>query len=346
MRSRRASSYPLIAYLLAAIVSTVVARSVLADPVADFYHGKQIALIVSTGTGGGYAEHAQAFAKFYGAHIPGNPSVVPQFMPGAGGLRAMNHLYTTAPKDGTALGFVNSSMVTADVFFADQARFDDTKFNWIGNIDGEPALCVFWKSAGIETVADLQAREVVIGSSGVGSGVDKHPHMLNKLLGTKLKIIAGYTNGNEVNVAMERHEVEGRCGWSPDGIEATRPQWLTQSLISIPVQFGLTKHPRYQSVPLLTDLVSDPDAKAALKLALAERDLIRPVVAPPNIPPARIAALRAAFMATMNDAAFKDELAKRHLSLQPMSGEDVQKTIAGLHSVSPAITKAAIELSN
>lgn len=317
-----------------------------ADPVADFYRGKQVMLIVSTGTGGGYAEHAQAFAKYYGTHIPGNPAVVPQFMPGAGGIRAMNHLYANAPKDGTVIGLVNSSMVTADLFFSEQAHFDTGKFNWLGNIDGEPALCVFWKSVGINSVDDLKKREVIIGSSGVGSGVDKHPHMLNKLLGTKLKIISGYTNGNEVNVAMERHEVEGRCGWSPDGIESTRPQWLAQDLISIPVQFGLTRSPRFPNVPLLIDLVGDEKTKAALKLALAERDLIRPMLAPPGVSSERIAALRAAFMATMEDTAFREELAKRHLSLQPTSGEDVQKTIAAFHAFPPDVTRLALELSN
>jgi tripartite-type tricarboxylate transporter receptor subunit TctC len=320
--------------------------SASADPVADFYRGKQVLLIVSTGTGGGYAEHAQAFAHYYGAHIPGNPSVVPQFMPGAGGIRAMNHLYANASKDGTAMGLVNSSMVTADIMFPEQAHFDTSKFNWLGNIDGEPALCVFWKSAGIDGVDDLKKREIVIGSSGVGSGVDKHPHMLNKLLGTRLKIVSGYTNGNEVNVAMERHEVEGRCGWSPDGIESTRPQWLTQNLISIPVQFGLTKSPHFADVPLLIDLVSDEKTKAALKLALAERDLIRPVLAPPGVANDRIAALRTAFMATMEDATFKEELAKRRLSLQPTSGEEVQKMIASLHAFPPDVTKLALDLSN
>jgi tripartite-type tricarboxylate transporter receptor subunit TctC len=315
-----------------------------ADPVADFYRGRTISLILSTGTGGGYNEYAQSFARYFGDHLPGKPSVVVQHMPGAGGIRATNFLYAVAPKDGATIGLVYGTMTTADVFFEGQAQFDPTKFNWIGNIDGEPGFCSFWHTSNAKTLEDLKAHEVIVGYAGVGGSFDIHPRLLNKIAGTKIKIVSGYKNGNEVNLAMERGEVDGRCGQSLTSIGSTRPEWLSEKKIILLAQFGLRKHPDYPEVPLILDLTSDPDDKAALMLALAERDLSRPILAPPGAPADRVAALRRAFEATMKDPAFRHELEKRKLTFSPKTGAEVEKLVEASHAVSPKVRKRAVEL--
>jgi tripartite-type tricarboxylate transporter receptor subunit TctC len=303
-----------------------------------FFRGKQINIIVSTGTGGGYSEYAQLFAQFFGRHIEGSPAIVAQYMPGAGGLRATNYLFNSAPKDGTTLGIVFGTMVTADIFSPVEAIFKSSDFNWIGNMDGESANCVTWHTSKTKTFADMQSRETLVGSAGLGGSFDKHPRLLNNVAGTKLKVIQGYKNGNEINLAMERGEVEGRCGWPMTSIVATKGEWLAEKKLNFVLQVGMRKHPDLPNVPLIVDLISDADERSAVELAIAERELQRPVVAPPGVPAERVAVLRRAFMSTMNDPEFLTEITKRKLTISAISGADVQKMIEQLNS-SPAHVK-------
>ena len=330
--------------ILITSIATIMNIPARADPIEDFYRGRTITLVLSTGTGGGYNEYAQTFAKYFGQHLPGSPSVMVQHLPGAGGIRATNFLYSVAPKDGATIGLVYGTMTTADVFFADQAQFDPTKFNWIGNIDGEVGFCHFWHTTKAKTLDDLKKQEFIVGSAGVGGSFDIHPRLLNKIAGTKIKIVSGYKNGNEVNLAMERGEVHGRCGQSVTGILSTRPEWLTEKKTTLIAQFGVRKHRDYPDVPLILDLAEDADDKAALRLAMAERDVSRPILAPPGVPAERVAALRRAFDATMEHPGFQGELEKRRLTFSPKAGEEVEKLVVASHAVSDAVKKRAIEL--
>jgi tripartite-type tricarboxylate transporter receptor subunit TctC len=198
----------------------------------------------------------------------------------------------------------------------------------------------------VKTVADLKTHELVVGSTGAGGESDLHPHMLMKLYGAKMRIVLGYESSNSLALAMERREIDGRCGWTPSVFEVNNADWIKAHKVNLLVQFGLEKHPRYPDVPLITDLVTDPDAKAALELTLAERQLLRPVLAPPDLPADRLAALRRAFDATMQDPAFLDDAKKQTLGVTPMTGETVQEIVERLHKTSPAVIKLALDLVN
>jgi tripartite-type tricarboxylate transporter receptor subunit TctC len=332
-----------------AFASLMLATSLLA-PIApaaaddDFYRGKQIHLYISTGPGGGYDAYARTLARYMPNHIPGNPVFVPQNMPGAGGLRATGYLFGTAARDGTSLGLVHGSMVTADLLTPEGASFKPAQFAYIGNIDGEPGFCAAWKNSPVKTVEDLKTHPFAVGSTGAGAGLDIHPRVLNKVIGAHMHVIAGYEAGNDVALAMERGEVDGRCSWPISAIKVMRPAWLTNGDINLLVQFGIEKNPLYPNVPSILDLTQDADTKAALELILAERQLLRPVMAPPETPKDKVEILRRAFMETATDPAFVAECEKQGLGVTPMAGDKVQALVTHVHQTSPRIVKLATDL--
>ncbi len=209
-----------------------------ADPIADFYHGRSISWILSAGAGGGYASYAEAFAPYFGAHIPGKPNIVIQNMPGGGGLRAMLYLNSVAPKDGTTLGLVHSSVPFAPLYGIGAARFDPRKMNWIGSIDASTGICVSWHTSGIATWQDMLTKPFTVGSTGAGSQMETMPMMLDNLFGTKIKVVAGYVGGNDIYLAMERGEIAGRCGGLISSIKSTRPDWFPQHKVNVPIQIS------------------------------------------------------------------------------------------------------------
>ena len=197
----------------ASLLALALAPSALrADPVSDFYKGRQITMILSADAGGGYGSYANAFAPYLSQHIPGKPKIIVQYMPGAGGLRAMNYLYSAAPKDGTIIALVHSRPCAfAPLYGMSAAKFDPRKMNWLGSIDATNGICVAWHDSKIKTWQDLFDKQYVVGGSGAGSQMETLPAMLNKLFGTKIKVISGYRGGNEVYLAMERGEVDRPC---------------------------------------------------------------------------------------------------------------------------------------
>src|ERR1700739_2932291 len=204
-----------------------------ADPIADFYRGRSISWILSAGAGGVYASYAQAFAPYFAAHIPGNPTIVIQNMPGGGGIRAMLYLNAVAPKDGTTLGLVHSSVPFAPLYGIKAANFDPRRMNWIGSIDASTGICVAWHTSGIASWADMLRKPFTVGSTGAGSQMETMPIMLDNLFGTKIKVIAGYTGGNDIYLAMERGEVQGRCGGLISSIRSTRPDWFPDKKVNV-----------------------------------------------------------------------------------------------------------------
>lgn len=320
------------------------ASTALAQTSEDFFAGKQIKLIISTGPGGGYDTNARLFARFYGAHIPGNPSIVPQNMPGAGGIRASSFVYSGAPKDGTTIGVVDSSNLIQPLLKNTRDQFDPTKVNWLGNMSSEPSLCVSWHETPIKTTEDFLTKEFIVGGSGAGGQLEVYPKILNSILGTKMKVISGYTGGNEVVLAMERGEVQGRCGWSLSGIESTRAGWIADKKVNILVQLG-AKAPELPNVPEAVDLAKSQQQKDVLHLIFSDRKVQRPFMAPPGVPEARVALLRAAFLATMADKGFLAEADKMKLQVTVMPGGEVQDYMNRLYAASPAVierTRAAL----
>ncbi|MEA2985132.1 MAG: hypothetical protein QOD94_1386, partial [Alphaproteobacteria bacterium] len=223
----------------AMVAGLFAASAAAADPIADFYKDKQINWILSAGEGGGYSSYARVFAPFFSEHIPGKPKIVIQNMPGAGGIKAMNYFMSVAPKDGTTIGLVHSSVPFAPLYGLEGATFDPRKMNWLGSIATASGICVAWHASGIKTWDDLMKKEYVVGTSGAGSQMETLPTMLKKLFGANVKVISGYKGGNDVYLAMERGEVHGRCGGLIASMNSTRPEWLPQKKVNIPIQLAL-----------------------------------------------------------------------------------------------------------
>jgi tripartite-type tricarboxylate transporter receptor subunit TctC len=332
--------------LSAGFVLGMAAWQANADDIADFYKGKQVNLILSAGSGGGFNEYGRTFANHVRKHLPGAPNIVVQSMTGAGGIVATNHLYNNAPQDGTAIGFVHSAMVSADVLIPDKVRFDTNKIQWIGSMDSDSGYCMSWHTTPVKTYTDLKSAKIVMGSAGAGSTQDIHARILKRLWAPGVQVVSGYKDGVEVYLAMERGEVDGRCGVPISSLASTRPDWLKEKKVNILVLFGLEKDKRYPDVPTILELVQDPKAKAALELILSVRTVARPVLAPPGVPAARVAAWRKAFMDTMRDPAFIAEASERNLTLDPVDGERMQGMVKKMHDYPTDIVALATEMTD
>ncbi len=329
--------------IFAAAMLALGTSAASADPIADFYKGKQINWILSAGAGGGYSAYALAFAQHFSAHIPGNPHIVVQNMPGAGGIRAMLFLGSVAPKDGTTIGLVHSSVPFAPLYGIKGANFDSRQMNWIGSINAATGICVSWTASGITTWQDLFDKEFIVGGTGAGSQMETMPAMLNKLFGTRIKVISGYKGGNDVYLAMERGEVHGRCGGLISSIKSTRPNWFPQKKVSVPIQIALERDPEFPDSPALIEFAKDQRTKDILQLILAPMGMDRPILAPPGTPPATVAALRKAFHETMIDPAFIAEADRQHLEIAEVDGDKIAKLLRDSYALSPDVVKAANE---
>jgi tripartite-type tricarboxylate transporter receptor subunit TctC len=334
------------AALLGTAVLGVHSIPLRADPIADFYKGKQINWILSAGAGGGYSSYAHVFAPYFGAHIPGKPNIVVQNMPGAGGIRAMTYLASIAPKDATTLGLVHSSVPFAPLFGIKGANFDPRMMNWIGSINAATGICVSWTASGITKWQDLFTREFIVGGTGAGSQMETMPAMLNKLFGTRIKIVSGYKGGNEVYLAMERGEVHGRCGGLKSSIKSTRPDWFPQKKVSVPVQIALDRDPEFADAPALIEFAKDEKTKQILQLALSPMDMDRPILAPPGTPSDRVAALRQAFHEAMHDPGLIADAKKASIELEEIEGEKIAQILARAYAMPADVIKAANEAMN
>ena len=281
-----------------------------ADPIAEFYKGKNLNWILSAGAGGGYASYAHAFAPFLSAHIPGKPHIVVQNMPGAGGIRAMLYLNSVAPKDGTTIGMVHSSVPFAPLYGIRGANFDPRA----DELDRQHHLGLRHLRV-LGEVRDHQwehmfEREFIVGGTGAGSQMETMPTMLKQLFGAKVKVISGYKGGNDVYIAMERGEVHGRCGGLVSSIKATRPDWFPEKKVAVPIQIALERDPEFPDSPAVIEFVKDERTRQILEVVLSPMEMDRPILAPPGTVPERVAALRKAFSAAMRDPGFIAE-AKR-----------------------------------
>jgi len=317
-----------------------------ADDVAEFYKARQISWILSADAGGGYAAYARALAPYLADHIPGRPNIVIQHLPGGGGLRAMNYLYAVAPRDGATIGLVHSSVPFAPLYDIRGAKFDPRPMGWIGSIATSRGVCVAWHTAQIATWQDLLDKEFIVGGSGAGSQMETIPALLNRLFGTRIKVISGYRGGNAIYLAMERGEVQGRCGGLVSSINATRPDWFTAGKVTVPIQVALSRNPQFPDVPAIVELARDERTRQVLQLVLAPEDMDRPILAPPGVPPERLAALRAAFHAAMNDPGFIAEARRQRLDIEEVTGEQVAAIIARTFALPAEIVRAASEAMN
>jgi tripartite-type tricarboxylate transporter receptor subunit TctC len=329
--------------IAAAAAFTLVFGPASAEPIAEFYKGRTINWILSAGSGGGYATYAHAFAPFLSAHIPGKPNIVVQNMPGAGGIRAMLYLNSVAPKDGTTIGLVHSSVPFAPLYGTRGANFDPRQMHWIGSITSAFGICVSWAKSGITRWEHLFEREFIVGGTGAGSQMETMPAMLKQLFGAKIKIVSGYKGGNDVYLAMERGEVHGRCGGLVSSIKATRPDWFPGKRVAVPIQIALQRDPEFPDSPALIEFVKDERTRQILELILSPFEMDRPILAPPGTPPERVAALRQAFSAAMRDPGFLAEAKKQNIEIKEIPGERVAEVIRRAYAMPPEVIRAAKE---
>ena len=333
----------------AAVLALALAHisSARAQSVADFYRGKSIDLDIGYSVGGGYDLYARLIARRLGGHIPGTPTVVPKNMEGAGSLRLANYIYAAAPNDGTVIGATSRGAAFDPLFGETGARFDGSKFSWIGSANNEVSVCVALASSGITKFDDLYTKPLTIGSTGAADDTYQFPALVNAVLGTKFKIVTGYPGGNDVTLALERGEVQGRCGWSWSSIKTTRFNWVRNKRIVVLVQMALSKHPDLPDVPLIMDLAQTKsiaetvELKQIFKMIFARQTMGRPYLAPPGVPADRLAALRKGFMDTMTDKEFLAEAEANKFEINPVNGEELEALVRDVYRTPPAIAKKA-----
>jgi tripartite-type tricarboxylate transporter receptor subunit TctC len=312
------------------------AGSAQAQSPADFYKGKTITFIVSSGAGGGYDRWARTLAIYLPKHIPGHPDVVVKNMAGAGGIKAGDYLYSVAAKDGTVIGGLQNNVPFEPLWGTKQATFDTTKFNWLGTPSVETSILTVWYTSPVNTWEDVKKTEITVGSSGAHSTPSFYGHLLNDVLGLKLKIIVGYKSQTQAFLAMERGEINGFPSVFYSSLKATRPDWIRDKKVKLLVQMGQRKDPELPNVPYMLDLIKNPADKAVAEAAFGPLGTGRPYLLPPGVPADRVAAMRKAFTDTFNDPQFRADAHKHGLDVDaPRSGEELQAYIQKIYNNTP-----------
>jgi len=333
-----------IAAAVLAIASIALAAPIAsAQSPADFYKGRNVDVYIGYSVGGAYDLYARVIARHLGKHIPGNPTIVPKNMEGAGSLRLANWIYNVGPKDGTALATIGRGTAFDPLLGSKGAQFRADRFTWIGSANNEVSVCVAWKGSGVTRFEDVLTKELIVGGTGQAADTDQFPRILNGVLGAKFKIVSGYPGGNDVTLAMERGEVKGRCGWSWSSVVATHKRWIDDKSITVLVQLSLNKHPDLPDVPLIMDFAKGEDQQQMFKLIFARQVMGRPYLAPPGVPADRADALRKAFMDTMRDPEFLAEAEKSQLEITSVAGPEVEKLVNDLYQTPKALADKAAE---
>lgn len=314
-----------------------------AQSAETFYKGKQIRFIGTSGAGGGYDAYSRLLARHLVGHVPGKPSMVFENMPGASGMRGTNWLYNVAPRDGLVMGGTYNTLLTVPLLGGAMAKYDPTKFEWIGSITTQYNSCMVWHTSPIRTIEDAMKQEVRVSTTGVTGNSALTPLMLNMLIDTKFKVISGYST-TEMRLAVERGEVDGICGFSYDTYSAANPDWLLNKRIRFILQSGSKRVKELPDVPLILDYVKNPTHQAALKILGVNEEVGRPHLFPPEVPSYLVTAMRRAFDATMKDAKFLAEAHKMHLDPDPMTGEAVQAAIKEAYQAPKDVVELAAKL--
>jgi tripartite-type tricarboxylate transporter receptor subunit TctC len=333
----------LLLFRIAALCLAAIAAAppLAADEVTDFYKGKSGTLFVGYPPGGGYDVYARLIARYLTKHVPGNPQFVARNKPGAASLNLVSELYNVLPRDGTVIGMFARSVAMDRLLGRDGANFNPVELNWIGSANNEVSICAVWHAVGIRSIAEFMARPLIFAGNAPGSESDVFPHILNNLVGTKFKVVSGYPGVNDLSLAMERGEAEGRCGWTWSAAKAAKADWIRDKKIYIALQFATEKHPELPDVPLVTELARNDRERAALELILSQQAMGRPFAAPPNVPAERVAALRRAFAQAITDPDFMAEADKLKLEIALVDGQTLQTMVEHMFQAPKDVVEAA-----
>lgn len=334
-------------FLAMAAAAAFAALSPLAAQTQTTFKDKTVTMIVGGSPGDGYDIYARFLAPYLTRHLPGNPTVIVQNMPGAGTLVAANYMYERAARDGTAIGTVGGGTATAQLFRTKGIRFDPRRYTWVGSLNSEVGIVLAWHTQPFKSVKDLMEREMIVGGSGPTSGNIIFPLVLNRVVGTKFKIISGYKGTGAIALAIESGELQGTASYHYSSMITSKPDWLERKLITPLIQLALFKHPKFPEVPNIPDLAKTDEQKAVLDLIFARQRMGRPFMLPPEVPAPVASAYRKAFNDVLKDSAFLAEAAKRRLDLtMPMSGEEIDSFLAGLYKYPGNLIEKAISASD
>ena len=335
LRAATALAAPTLAGLVATLPVPALAQG-------DFFKGKTVELIISTGAGGGLDTNGRIVARHLGNHIPGNPTVVAKNMPGAGHIRAANYVFKQAPKDGTTIATFIPIFVMAQVLERSKSiQFNPAEFNWLVSTSSSNSTIYVWHTTGVKTLEDAMQREVLMGGTGVGSYNVIYPTVTNSVLGTKFKIVMGYTSTTEIAIAMERGEVQGRAGNNFNSLTSEHGEWLKAGKINLLAQVGYERDPEFPTVPLLTEFAKTDEARQVLQFFSTDIVIGRPFVTSPGVPAERVAILRKAFDGLLKDPAFRDDVRKAGIDIGPVDGTRIQKIVADFMNTPPDIVAKA-----
>lgn len=335
-------SKALIPGALVALVTLAVSASAAhsADP---FFKGKTLTIVTSTGAGGTYDTIARAVARHIPKHLAGDPTTIVQNMPGGGHMRATNYLYNVAPKDGTVIATIHNGVPLHQVIDGRGVRFDVAKFNWLGSPGADNSGVIVWRTSKVKSYEDALKKSAVVGATGSDSWLAMFPRVMNKVLGTKFKVVVGYKSSEEINVAMERGEVEARV-FGLTSIYAHHSDWVREKKIRFLAQVGSKRDPRLADVPLLTEVAKTEEQRQILKLISSPTSLGRPFIAPPALPAKRVATLRKAFDETFADKGFLAEMAKFRIEINYLSGADLEALVKATVNTPKAFVAKAKKL--
>jgi tripartite-type tricarboxylate transporter receptor subunit TctC len=321
--------------------SSIPGRTQTDASLETFYKGSQIRLISEAGPGSGYTAWARLIGQYLGRHLPGEPGIVVQSMIGAGGLVASNYMYSVAGRDGREIAALSREAPILSLMGAPGVRYDSLKFNWLGSPTSETNVCVVNKDAPVRTLQDLRSKELVLGTDGAGSGMHIYPTALNALVGTRLKIIDGYSDTGVVLLAIDRGEIHGAC-ISAATIFQTRGEALRAGRLRLILQGGLAPDPRFSDVPFVLDLATNDEQRQALRFLYSAEAFGRPYVAPPDVRPERVAALRQAFLDVFADAQFLADAARQGFEVRALAGVDMTALITEMaRTPKPIIDRVA-----
>ena len=310
-----------------------------ADAVEDFYRGRTLNLMIGSGAGGGVDQVSRAVARHLGKHVPGNPTVVPRNMGGAGGLQVLNHIQSVAPKDGSTIGIVLPSLVFDPLFTGKSEGYDPLRLKWLGGPARYASVAIAWNAATpVRRAQDLLTQELVVGAASVASNSASDAYVMRHILGYKYRVVTGYQSGADIDLAMQRGETQGRANIAWYGIKTRNAEWLRDGKISLLYQMGLKRHPDIPAdVPLSLDLTRTPLERQMLELKFSANDVGYAFMAPPETPPERVAALRAAMTAAVNDPAFRADAAREKIEVDPVAGAEVETIIRDAYAAPPDV---------
>jgi tripartite-type tricarboxylate transporter receptor subunit TctC len=324
-------------------LGTLMARPLTAQTPEQFYRGKTVNLIIGFDVGGGYDVYARLGGRYLGDHIPGSPKIIPQNMPGAGGLAAMNYLYRAAPKDGSVIGATHSNVALGQIMGSPNIEYDARKFNWLGRMTSTIDVHYVWHTSETKTFDDLKTRVTVAAGTGPSSNSVIFPKLLNAVIGTKIKLIAGFKGTNEANLAMQRGEVE-MVDKPWEGVKSENGDWLRDKQIRLIVQYAVNRHRDLQDLPTIVERMDTEEQKQIMRLFVSTSEIGRTMVIPPDVPKDRVAVLRAAFVAMTKDPALLADAKKLNLDLDVLNGEQLQKLVTTTFDLKPEVVEEARKL--